>query len=38
MQWTKIGAIEPGDEDLNITAKVVSIDRVKNKVRVVLGD
>lgn len=22
MQWTKIGAIEPGDEDLNITAKV----------------
>lgn len=33
-----MGAIEPGEDNLNLLVKVLSVQAVKNKVRVVLGD
>ena len=33
-----MGAIEPGEDNLNLLVKVLSVQAVKNKVRVVFGD
>lgn len=38
MKFTKISAVEPGDEGLNFFAQVLKVEPVGKKARVVLGD
>lgn len=38
MEWTKIMGIEPGEEGLNIMARIISYEKVGKRARITIGD